>query len=173
MRSESELNTSDETRQQKAKRKTAAHRDAKQISSGHSLGEDAEVPKKRGVLRKIGRGFFKLTAADVLLRDSKRIRLRYPHLWRDIASGRWRKSSVAMEKTSVPAMWRTPLILWCMTLVLGAYTASMFVAAANGDAFLDALSVIGLVFVWMAAVFQAGTYTYAAWIYTKRRKQKL
>lgn len=126
---------------------------AHQSESERSTEANTERASK-GILRKVGRATAKITAADVLLRDGKRIKSRFPNLWKDILSGRWRNNGNAGDPVSKPKLiWVTPIITGVITIILALYTAILVVSRDPSSA-IGAWSILACGAVTFAGFFQ-------------------
>ncbi|WP_286715021.1 hypothetical protein [Marinobacter sp. tcs-11] len=143
-----------------------AHQSENERSTDANTGRNPKAGK--GILRKVGRATAKVTAADVLLRDGKRIRSRFPNLWKDILSGRWRNNGNAGDPVSKPKLiWVTPIITGAITIILALYTAILVVSRDPSSA-IGAWSILACGAVTFAGFFQTSCFAYAAWLQRRR-----
>lgn len=141
----------------------------------HQNDENAEGAQKRrgnGVLRvggKIGRGIAKVSAGDVLARDIKRIRPRFPNLWQDIISGSWRSGSDGTTVRPASVSLLVSIICGLLTAVFAIYAYTVVLApSAEGPVSLSVF--IGCALVVFAGLVQ--TAAYGAIAYTQKTRSK-
>lgn len=141
-------------------------------SGTHNDGQQAGTRRKRGVFRKVGRATAKLTALDVLLRDGKRIRSRFPNLWADIFSRvRQGEASEPSATTNHSKLrWLTPALTGTITVCLALYTWA-FALARNPESTVEAWSLLACGAVTLAGAFQTACFSYTAWLQATRNKK--
>lgn len=121
-------------------------------------------------LKWAGKAAVKTAAFDVLWKDAKRIKPRFPHLWRDIA--KFRPGMVKNEPTGRTELRKTKitaLIITLMTLFICAYFALLVMATGEVQRLnMYSVGVTGLVA--MAGVVQSICYW---WVYRIQKKKAI
>jgi len=121
----------------------------------------------RGVFRKTGKVVAKVTAADVLYKDAKRIRSGFPNLWADIFSGRWKKGS--REQINSPPKVAAIIAIVCgaLTLIFGFYTVTLM-STFEPENSLNGATLIGCFLVVATGTVQTFSYAYISLIQRRR-----
>ncbi len=146
-----------------AKGKQAANRVESDEAGTQSHG------KARSTLKATGKVIGKGLGLDVIVKDSKRLRSRFPSLWADIFSGRWRDVDKEHRETSNAGKTSTvALILTLMTVAMAAYWVFLFVAAQQQEV-IRWMPLIALGILVIAGTFQSACYWYIA---TLQRRQE-
>lgn len=135
-------------------------------ASDHKEKRSASILKATG--KTIGRGL----GLDVLAKDSRRIRSRFPNLWADIFSGSWRKPD--NEKTEVANAKKTSavaFILTVMTVSMAIYWVILFQYERQSEVvrWMPLFALSTLIF---AGTIQSSCYWYIASLQRKKAALK-
>lgn len=149
-----------------AKGKQASNRAESDETGPHSHG------KARSALKVTGKVIGKGLGLDVIVKDSKRLRSRFPSLWADIFSGRWR--DVDKEHREISNAGKTSsvaLILTLMTVAMVAYWVFLFVAAQQQEV-IRWMPLIALGILVIAGTFQSACYWYIAILQRRQERER-
>ncbi|WP_018405268.1 hypothetical protein [Marinobacter gelidimuriae] len=144
----------------KSEQKAAESRVDEVEAEDHSRSAES-VPDKEPIikraLKKTGRFVSVTSASDVVFRDAKRMRPRYPHMWKQVFSvSSWRehfKTTRLTKRSLVADVW-TSLITILLAVALTAYGLSLAASPAwQND--VPNINKIGLLVIVLAGVVQA------------------
>lgn len=138
--------------------------------SRETLTPDTDAATKPSRAKKIVKATGQLTGASVLLKDAKRMRPRYPSMWRDLASPqKWVDATRhrATSKQPIATTMYTVALSWLVGIAVIFYA----VAFLNNDAWLASAPVssrLALLVLVALAGLQIVTYTTILGIKIKR-----
>jgi len=85
--------------------------------------------RARQIGGKLAKAVYKVSAADVLTRDIKRIKPRFPNLWSDILSGKWRSAETDTKKRPANVAFAVSMICGLLTAAFAAYSYVVLLTA--------------------------------------------
>lgn len=128
--------------------------------------------KARSALKTTGKVIGKGLGFDVIFKDSKRLKSRFPNLWADIFSGRWRDvDSEHREPSNASKTASVAFTLTLMTLAMAGYWTFLLIAAKQQDT-VGWMPLIALGILVAAGTFQSACYWYIARLQSRQEREK-
>ncbi|OLF81994.1 hypothetical protein AWH63_10670 [Marinobacter sp. C18] len=129
--------------------------------STEANGSNQSQGRLRRIGGKVGKVVYKTSALDVLIKDSKRIKPRFPSLWKDIIGGKWRDVDKTTTKQPVRVASITALICGILTIAFAGFSV-VIIANAGRDGSVPSATIIGCSLVTFAGLIQTFCYGYVA-----------